>query len=621
MRMRERLWCLVAMMMASGLVGCSGNGDSIAIGSKDFTEQAILSEMASRLLQDAGIPVSRIRTATDSYQAQANLREGAVDLMAEYSGTALNLIGEADPGGRSSFERARDLYEPLGLEWLEPLGFDNGYALLVPVGRASALNLRSIEDLADADRFPEGVRVACPPEFLRRPGDGLGPLTEAYGIRLASAPLILSDVVDRMKALEEGRVDVAVGFATDGVIPEFGLRVLDDPMRFFPSYGVAFVVRREALERRPEIASALAPLSGVLDATTMRRLNAQVEIQGRRPVIVAREFLVAQGLIDAEPEGGLVPMTNELSLAIDRLDDFAGLRAKAMVAVRSSFPDRSVATMPVDDPAEAVARGRARLALMGAERFFPDPVGDQPRREVRVEAAAVVGSRLVHLVRRAGDEVEDPLLGRIGVPPAGSGAGIVARRILGGDRQPDATGEPRELLEAVRSEQLDVAILLEPSGSLRAFSAEELELRSLPGWLTPSRAVRMPYLRPARIASGTYAGQDEPIETLGVQVLLAGPGHRAVPLTANSGPASALTIAGLPLDPVEVETLAAATGVPEAPDPTLPSAWGRRPADGDEEPSTATAVLGTTLNVLAILFLVWIFRLAMQPAGPPAGET
>lgn len=617
---------IMGLLLAStALPGCGAGRDSVAIGSKDFVEQAILAEMAADLLREAGVPVSRIRTAPDSYQAQANLREGVVDLMAEYSGTALNLIGGAGPRGEggSSIEEARELYGPIGLEWLGPLGFDNGYAVLVPSGRASALGLDSIEDLSDPGRFPGGIRVACPPEFLRRPGDGLGALAEAYGLRLASAPAVIADVLERMRALESGRVDVAIGFGTDGVIPELGLRVLDDPIGFFPSYEAAFVVREGAMRRWPAIGEALAPLSGRLDAETMRALNARVEIQGRRPAIVAREFLVDRGLLPADPEGALVSTSTELELAIDRRDDFGDLEAEAIVAVRSAFPDRPVSSRRVDDPADAVARGEARLALMGAERFFPGLVDGGPDRETRVEAAAVVGFRLVHLVRRAGDGAEDPLSGRIGVPPGGSGSGIIARRILGRDREPERTGTDRELVEAVRQGGLDAAIVLAPAGEVPGLSSRSgdgppLELRPLPGWLTPSRAVRMPFLRPARIAAGSYAGQGGPVETLGVQVLLAGPGRRAVPLTANSGPASALTIAGLPLDPEEVEALAEATRVPEAPDPTLPSSWGRRPAEADDEGSTAAEAMGTILNVLAIAFVVWVVRLAMQGTGPGA---
>ena len=568
------------------------------------------------------MPVAGIRPAADSYQAQANLREGGVDLMVEYTGTARNLLGETAAPGKSSVADLRRLYRPLGLDWLAPLGFDNRYALLVPSGRAASLDLQSIEDLADPDRFPNGIRVACPPEYLRRPGDGLGNLSEAYGFQLASPPQVVSDIVERMRAVQDGRVDVAVGFATDGVIPALGLRVLDDPRGFFPPYEAAFVVRHETSERRPEIVAALDRLSGRLDAATMRELNAMVEIQGRRPSIVAREFLFEQGLIGDEPDRGLILDAIELALAIDRRDEFGELLAKAIIAVRSTFPDRPVTEKPVDDPVEAVARGEARLALMGAERFFLDSDGDASDRETRVEAVAVVGTRLVHLVRRAEDRSSDPLSGRVGVPEAGSGAGIIAQGVLGHERVPEVPGTSVRSLRRFGTSGSMSPILVAPVGDSEAIASAvsegSLKLRSLPDWLTPSRAVRLPFLRPARIAAGRYAGQEESIETLGVQVLLAGPSRQAVPLTASSGPASALTIAGLPLEPEEVESLARATGVPETPDPTLPSAWSRRPAGPIEGRSTAFAVLSTLLNVLAITFLLWIFHLAFRPARPTA---
>lgn len=625
--MRARNLTLGVGLFAA-LVSCSGcgNGEApVTILCKDFAEQTILAEMAADLLRDAGLPVDRVRSVPDSYQAQAMLREGSVDLMVDYSGTALNFLGELDVSGDSSIEYARERYAPIGLDWLDPLGFDNGYAVLVPSVRAASLGLRSIEDLADPEKFPEGVRVACPPEFLRRPGDGLGPLSEAYGFRLASPPLVIGDVLERMRALESRRVDVAIGFATDGVIPTLGLRVLDDSQGFFPLYEAAFVVRHEAMTSRPKLAEALGTLAGRLDERTMQRLNAEVEIKGRRPSVVAREFLIEHELIADEPRGRVISTRPDLALAIAEQDEFYELRARTVVAIREAFPDRSVTEARVEDPAEAVSRGRARLALMGAERFFWSDGDSSPDQEDRVEAAAVVGTRLVHLVRRSDDEAADPLSGRIGVPPIGSGAEIVARSILGDDRQADASGTPRELLDAVRDGQLDAALLLLPVGDLEMpvdpESVQLLELRSLPGWLTPSRAVRAPFLRPARIAAESYPGQPEAIETLGVQVLIAGPGRQAVPLTANSGPAAALTLAGLPLEPDEVEALAAATGIPEAPDPTLPSSWSRRPSRSDlADPSAATSVFSTLLNVLAIAFVIWIIRLAMQaPKAPTSG--
>ena len=61
-----------------------------------------LAEMAAELLREAEVPVSQVQAVPDSYQAQAFLREGTVDLMVDYSGTALNFLGELNVSGDST---------------------------------------------------------------------------------------------------------------------------------------------------------------------------------------------------------------------------------------------------------------------------------------------------------------------------------------------------------------------------------------------------------------------------------------------------------------------------------------------------------------------------------------
>ena len=85
--------------------------------------------------------------------------------------------------------------------------------------------------------------------------------------------------------------------------------------------------------------------------------------------------------------------------------------------------------------------------------------------------------------------------------------------------------------------------------------------------------MQLPYLRPARIPAETYAGQGAVVETLGAQVLIAGPSRKLSLATAGGGPAAVFPAQGSPLSADQVETLARATRVPEAPDPALPSAW------------------------------------------------
>ena len=612
---------LPPILLALLLAGCDDGTPEVRVGAKDFHEQRILAEMAAAILRAEGLAVAPVVACGDSYSSQAMLREGEIDLMVEYSGTGLNFLGIPADDRDASLETVRRLYEPLGMRWLGPLGFDNSYCVLVPSGRASAIGLESIGDLADPEHFPGGIRVACPPEYLRRPGDGLAPLLETYGLTLAGPPISILDVVDRVRAVQDGRADVAIGYRTDGVIPELGLRVLEDPRGFFPPYEAAFVVREEAIARSPALPAVLDRLEGALGPEAMRRLNFDVEIRGRRPAEVALEFLRRRGLVPEALEGEPVGEGTVLAVAI--ADEFGALEGRAVLATRRAFPGRPVRVEAVDDPPSAIARGEARLALMGAGRFFPEGRGIPSRRENRVEAVAVVGSRLLHIVRRDDDIGDDPFEGRIGLPPANGGAGRVADRVIATlDDRPSvsARGTAVALLSKVRASEIDAALLLaDPGDALiaEALSVGDLALASLPGWLSPSRAVRLPELRPARLPAATYAHQDEPIETIVEQVVLAGPSRQSSLLANGGGPFSAPRRTSAPLSGVEVEALAAATGVLEAPAPTLPSAWNHGPPDPLDDPLEVHSAVAAILNMLAIAFLVWLVFLVRAPGASP----
>ncbi len=91
-------------------------------------------------------------------------------------------------------------------------------------------------------------------------------------------------------ALAQGKVDVVAGNSTDGLIAAMGLAVLEDDRRYFPPYEAAYVVRGAVWEDA-RVRGALSALSGSITAQAMRRMNAAVDRDGRRPEDVAREFL------------------------------------------------------------------------------------------------------------------------------------------------------------------------------------------------------------------------------------------------------------------------------------------------------------------------------------------
>jgi glycine betaine/choline ABC-type transport system substrate-binding protein len=140
-----------------------------------------------------------------------------------------------------------------------------------------------------------GLRVVVDLSFLERP-DGWPGLVARYGLRFDQPPRqVAPDLLYR--ALENGQVDVVVGFATDWQIAALDLVVLADDLGYFPSYHGAPLVREEVLLRHPELAAALNRLGGRIDDAAMRRLNYQVAVEKRSEVEVARAFLEREGLL------------------------------------------------------------------------------------------------------------------------------------------------------------------------------------------------------------------------------------------------------------------------------------------------------------------------------------
>lgn len=284
---------------------------SVAVGSKQFTEQLILGELLALLLEDAGYEVERqIGLAGTDIVHQALVND-EVDTYVEYTGTGLLAIlnmslptgtpaagAAATPvaGVDAVYGIVKDEYaSQFNVVWLDPLGFNNTYTLALTEERAAELGVETISDLIAVSG---DLTFGATQEFLTRP-DGLPGLMETYqGLEFADAQGFDPGLV--YQAVDSGDVDVISAFATDGRIPALGLVTLEDDLGFFPPYHAAPVVRQEVLDEDPAVADVLNSLAGLLDDQTMAGLNAQVDVDGEEPEDVARAFLEEQGLIGAE---------------------------------------------------------------------------------------------------------------------------------------------------------------------------------------------------------------------------------------------------------------------------------------------------------------------------------
>jgi osmoprotectant transport system permease protein len=261
---------------------------AIVIGSKNFTEQVVLGELMAQAVEAEGAAVVRKLNLGGTFICDKALRSGDLDLYVEYTGTALTAVfhQQVNHDSRMAFQQVRELYARAGVAALEPLGFNNTFAILVRAHDARRLGLRSIADL----RTPAaGWTPGFGYEFLQR-ADGYPGLSEAYGLRFGGAPRAM-DLSLIYRALADGQVDVIAGDATSAQIDALDLFALEDTLRYFPPYDAAPVVRTPVLLAHPEVGRAMARLAGRITEKDMRAMNRAVDIDRRDPRDVAARFL------------------------------------------------------------------------------------------------------------------------------------------------------------------------------------------------------------------------------------------------------------------------------------------------------------------------------------------
>jgi osmoprotectant transport system substrate-binding protein len=269
------------------LISCGSSQPSIVVGSKNFTEQVILGEViAQQIERKLHVPVDRKLNLGGTLLAHEALVAGSIDVYPEYTGTALTQIlhQPAEKDAKQVFAKVQKGYEPLHVEWLPPLGFNDTFAMVMLAKTAQENHITSLSDAA-AKPWRLGVGY----EFTQRP-DGLTGLVQTYGLKIQDAPVVM-DLGLLYAALKTDRVDLAAANATDGMLGHSDFVVLNDDRHYFPPYECAIAVRDETLQKFPGLKQALGELSGRITDDAMRRMNEQVDIDHKSVADVARAFL------------------------------------------------------------------------------------------------------------------------------------------------------------------------------------------------------------------------------------------------------------------------------------------------------------------------------------------
>lgn len=266
----------------------------LRIGARVFTEQTMLAEITAQYLRTKNYDV-QITGGLGSNLARSAHESGQLDLLWEYTGVSLVAYNHVEErlDSEQSYARVKELDAKKGLVWLAPSRFSNTYALGLPDKIAKEYpQLNTVSDLTKVlkDEADQGHIVALDTEFANR-SDGLVGLVKHYDMSLGRENIRQMDAGLVYTAMRNGQVFAGLVYTTDGRLDAFKLKVLDDDKHYFPDYTAAPVVRKAYLDQHPELADLLKPLAELLDNTTMRALNAKVDVDHQSPSTVAAEFL------------------------------------------------------------------------------------------------------------------------------------------------------------------------------------------------------------------------------------------------------------------------------------------------------------------------------------------
>lgn len=287
---------VLVLLLISALAGCSSS-NTITIGSKDFSENIVLGEMFAQLIEaKTDLKVVRKLNMGGTFVNFEAIKNGQIDLYPEYTGTALtaqlkmDVINDADETYRIVSE---EFEKQFNIKWLKPLGFNNTYTLAVT---NEVFEKYGVETFSELAAISENLIFGAEHEFFDRQ-DGYDGLVETYGMKFKGEPKKMN-VSLKYQAMGSGDIDVTDAFATDGQIKQYNLKILKDDKNFFPPYYAAPIIRKEVLEKYPELEEILNSLSGLIDDETMMEINYKIDVENQDVKKVAADFLKEKGLID-----------------------------------------------------------------------------------------------------------------------------------------------------------------------------------------------------------------------------------------------------------------------------------------------------------------------------------
>lgn len=271
-------------------------GDTITLAGKLGSEPSIITNMYKILIEDETDNTVDVKDGMGKTSFLFNaLKSDDIDGYLEFTGTVLGELTKEDLKSKKEaavYQQAKQsLEKKYDMTMLEPMKYNNTYALAVKKDFAKENNIKTIGDLQKVeDKLKPGFTM----EFNDRP-DGYKAVSKAYGLDLSNIKKMEPKL--RYTAVEKGDINLIDAYSTDAELKQYDMVVLKDNKHVFPPYQGAPMFKEKFLKEHPEIKKPLNKLKGKISGEEMQEMNYKVTVKNEDPYKVAKHYLEQEGLV------------------------------------------------------------------------------------------------------------------------------------------------------------------------------------------------------------------------------------------------------------------------------------------------------------------------------------
>ena len=264
--LKKILISLIALITATALsfipsIAPMMNSRRLLVAGKLGPEPEILINMYKELIEaNSDIKVKLEPNFGKTSFLYEALKNKQIDIYPEFSGTITSSLlknqVQVSNDPLEVYEAAREgILNQDKLVYLKPMEYQNTYALAVKKDYANKYDLKTISDLSKVE---DSAVAGFTLEFNDR-DDGNKGLKSLYKLELNVKTL---EPNLRYQAINGGNVQIVDAYSTDSELIEYDLVVLEDDKQLFPPYQGAPLMRKDTLEKYPELEEILNKLAG-----------------------------------------------------------------------------------------------------------------------------------------------------------------------------------------------------------------------------------------------------------------------------------------------------------------------------------------------------------------------